>query len=87
WTISVNRKLFHVRPNLRDALIRLRELGLAEYYWVDFICINQSDLQERSTQVSTMDRIYRSATQVDIWLGDHTGETEKLGSWIEKVSA
>ncbi|KAF2023231.1 HET-domain-containing protein, partial [Setomelanomma holmii] len=37
--------------------------------WVDRICINQSDDDERSHQVGLMGLIYRRARTVFIWLG------------------
>ncbi|KAH8591078.1 heterokaryon incompatibility protein-domain-containing protein, partial [Bisporella sp. PMI_857] len=37
--------------------------------WVDAICINQSDSQERSSQVLLLPRIFESATAVIAWLG------------------
>lgn len=37
--------------------------------WIDAICINQADLIERSRQVSTMSRLFRSADQVLCWVG------------------
>lgn len=38
--------------------------------WVDAICINQSDLEERARQVSMIAKIYSMASQVNIWLGE-----------------
>jgi hypothetical protein len=38
--------------------------------WVDQICINQADLDERSQQVAMMDSIFIASAQVLIWLGD-----------------
>jgi hypothetical protein len=40
-----------------------------EYIWVDAICINQNSLSERASQVRIMDRVYRQARQVFVWLG------------------
>ncbi|KAI1491898.1 hypothetical protein F5X96DRAFT_678080 [Biscogniauxia mediterranea] len=37
--------------------------------WVDAICINQTDVVEKSAQVTMMDRIYSVATYVVAWLG------------------
>ncbi|KAI0596488.1 heterokaryon incompatibility protein-domain-containing protein [Biscogniauxia sp. FL1348] len=37
--------------------------------WVDAICINQSDVDEKSAQVTMMDLIYSVATYVVAWLG------------------
>ncbi|TPX19109.1 uncharacterized protein E0L32_011182 [Thyridium curvatum] len=57
--------------NLDLALRSLRENRLAEehYLWVDSICINQSDLRERSLQISLISDIYRRAQYTVIWLG------------------
>lgn len=37
--------------------------------WVDAICINQADIQERNIQVANMSRIYSSGNRVIIYLG------------------
>ena len=37
--------------------------------WIDALCINQSDLQERSQQVRFMKLIYEKAKTVYTWLG------------------
>jgi hypothetical protein len=37
--------------------------------WIDAICINQNDLQERSQQVRIMQDIYHGADAVMVWLG------------------
>lgn len=41
----------------------------ADYLWADAICINQADIDEKSMQVSMMDKIYSLATHVIAWLG------------------
>lgn len=40
------------------------------FFWVDAICINQDDLEERSAQVQIMPQIYSKASCVIVWLGD-----------------
>jgi hypothetical protein len=40
--------------------------------WVDALCINQDDDEEKSQQVAMMREIYSSATRVLIWLGKKT---------------
>jgi hypothetical protein len=37
--------------------------------WIDAICINQRDMQERSSQVKEMGRLYSGAQCVYCWLG------------------
>jgi ankyrin repeat protein len=59
-------------------------------FWVDQICINQSDLAEAGQQVSIMSRIYSQAQSVYIWLGDHdetTGEGLSMARFVVDASA
>ncbi|KAK5657592.1 hypothetical protein OQA88_3167 [Cercophora sp. LCS_1] len=46
-----------------------REASLRKPVWIDAICINQNDLEERKAQVMLMGQIYRSAKVVMGWLG------------------
>ncbi|KAI1407516.1 HET-domain-containing protein [Hypoxylon sp. FL1857] len=57
--------------NLNDALQHIYvESDIApSLLWVDAICINQSDLAERSEQVALMTSIYFNAANVVVWLG------------------
>lgn len=59
-----------VTDNLFDALRRLRRRYRHRTIWIDAICINQLDLQERAAQVTMMGDIYASATCVNVWLGE-----------------
>jgi hypothetical protein len=57
------RKL-SVRPNCYNVLWRLRRVHRDRLLWIDAICINQDNLQERASQVRIMDRIYNCASTV-----------------------
>ena len=59
-----------IPKNLEGALRRFRHPTSTRTLWTDSICINQSDLQERSQQVRLMGQIYRKASAVLIWLGE-----------------
>jgi hypothetical protein len=39
-------------------------------YWIDFISIDQTNVQERNHQVQMMKQIYRNAESVSVWLGE-----------------
>ncbi|PVH68225.1 hypothetical protein DL98DRAFT_376837, partial [Cadophora sp. DSE1049] len=68
--IFVNDSLFKVSRNLHAALSLLRLCGRERILWIDVICINQMDYDERGHQVSLMSEIYESASQVLVWFGE-----------------
>jgi hypothetical protein len=59
-----------VGVNLANALRRLRRKQVSRMVWADALCINQTNMAEKSQQVSRMNLIYENASQVVIWLGD-----------------
>ncbi|KAF4535920.1 Heterokaryon incompatibility protein [Lasiodiplodia theobromae] len=67
--IIVSRKLFQATENLEAALRNLRHPTQPRVLWIDAICINQNDVQERNEQVKLMGDIYRCARRVIVWLG------------------
>ena len=68
--IEVGERPRSVTANLFSALRHLRLQDESRVLWVDALCINQLDLQERALQVSRMDQIYGRASQVVVWLGE-----------------
>lgn len=58
-----------VRKSLASALRHLRYPDRPRTMWIDAICINQSDVNERNEQVVRMAKIYRLAQRVVVWLG------------------
>ncbi|KAI0863542.1 hypothetical protein F4860DRAFT_66814 [Xylaria cubensis] len=70
--IRVNGKSMQVRQNCKDVLQQVhRHSGLNSYFWVDAICINQTDLYEKNFQVAMMGAIYQRAELVLACLGAH----------------
>ncbi|OTA63690.1 hypothetical protein K449DRAFT_433002 [Hypoxylon sp. EC38] len=72
-TIMVEGQPFHVTENLYEALYQFRQrpddIGHPkDYFWVDAICINQEDLDEKSRQVPRLMDIYHTGLVV-VWLG------------------
>ena len=45
------------------------------YIWIDFLCINQDDVDERNSQIQMMDQVFSKAQGVIGWLGDPTDES------------
>ncbi|KAM3424160.1 hypothetical protein BST61_g11297 [Cercospora zeina] len=69
-TMLLNSEPCEIRTNLWSALRRLRRSSERRTLWVDAICINQADAQERSSQLALMGPIYPNTAEVLIWLGD-----------------
>lgn len=67
--IYIKQEAFWVGPNLESALRHLRLQDRIRILWVDSICINQSDPQERAEQVKIMGQIYKSACRDLLWVG------------------
>ncbi|PWY83854.1 hypothetical protein BO94DRAFT_599309 [Aspergillus sclerotioniger CBS 115572] len=74
--ILLEGNVFCVTPNLAKALYHLRTAWWKRMIWVDYICINQSDTEEKNTQVPLMGLIYARADRVVSWLGEATPEIE-----------
>ena len=54
-----------------DSMLRyLRKSHRSVLLWIDAICLNQEDNNEKAIQVQLMDEIYRYARKTHIWLGD-----------------
>ena len=78
--ISLDNQLFTICTALESALRRLRHSDRPRILWVDFLCINQEDVDERSSQVSLMQDIYTDSQRVLIWLGEHESKDGSTSS-------
>ena len=59
-----------ITRNLHQALLKLRNATTVRRLWIDAICINQADEDEKSSQVRLMHRVYRAAVNVLIWIDE-----------------
>jgi hypothetical protein len=75
-----------VTQNLAEALRYLRKENEDRVLWVDAICINQKDLAERGVQVGRMGNIYKNATQVDVWLGSESDDSEVAVTLVHSIT-
>ena len=87
--IIVGGHTFFVTINPKAALLAFarRVGGGPLVLWVDSICINQADDQEKSHQVEIMGEIYRNASQTIAWLGSEKDDSKsaiKNLKWLAK---
>ena len=79
--------LLSVTAALHSAMRSLRpQIGHARVLWIDAICINQADLDERSSQVALMADVYRRADRVIVWLGEGNELTNNSIRTIRTIS-
>jgi Heterokaryon incompatibility protein (HET) len=67
--IHVDGSPFTVTKNLGGFLLSFRTEHECFVLWIDAVCINQNDIEERNAQIQLMKRVYECADSVVIWLG------------------
>ncbi|KAK8010081.1 hypothetical protein PG990_009046 [Apiospora arundinis] len=77
--VTPKRSLLRVGSNLFEALQYLRSPDEPLVMWIDALCINQNDFEERGQQVARMAHIYSRARKVVAWIGpEHDDATRAL---------
>ncbi|KAF5989444.1 heterokaryon incompatibility protein het-6 [Fusarium bulbicola] len=84
-TIIIDGFEMHVRQNLYNALMALRQSGILGPIWIDALCINQNDIEERNSQVSQMAKIYKSSEEVIVWLGNESEYTQTAVACFQRL--
>jgi hypothetical protein len=80
-----NHSKIYIRNNLHCALQQLRHPDKDVTLWVDALCINQEDRDEKALQVSMMMEIYTRAANVIVWLGLPTRTSDVAFKFIPEV--
>ena len=75
-----------VTRNCEEALRYLRREDGSINLWVDAVCINQQDQEERAQQVSIMRSIYSKGSKVIVWLGPASGDSKVALEWIDSIA-
>ncbi|KAG5820282.1 hypothetical protein H9Q71_000650 [Fusarium xylarioides] len=84
-TILINGFEMHIRQNLYNALIALCQSGILRPIWIDALCINQNDIEERNSQVSQMANIYKNSEEVIVWLGHEREYTQTAVACFQRL--
>ena len=74
-----------IRTNLEAALRSLRYSKRERLLWADALCIDQSDNDEKSSQVSLMSAIYRKANTVEAWLGESADDIDSTLTFLANL--
>jgi hypothetical protein len=67
--IMVDGSQILVTAAVDELLFYRRSISHSKLFWIDAICINQSDMVEKGEQLPLMTEIYQRASRVLVWLG------------------
>jgi len=85
-TIECDDQQIKVTRHLLEGLKSIYATTGISVIWVDAICINQEDDNEKASQVAKMHRIYREATSVVVWLGSSKDDSDLAMDAIVQAS-
>lgn len=78
-SISIDgRRPLGITANLEEALHRLRLPDRSRTLWIDAICINQDNVEERNFQVRLMHSIFSSSVRTIAFLGSEAGHSAMI---------
>jgi hypothetical protein len=81
-SILVGDEHLDITPSFHAALLRLRDPTFPRILWIDAVCINQNDHEEKARQIQSMARIYNNAKRTIVWLGE---EADASSDAIEAI--
>ncbi|CAN8096786.1 unnamed protein product [Discula destructiva] len=76
-----------VTQNLDCALRNLRQKDSERIMWIDAICIDQTNDQEKGHQVAMMGDIYRLAAKVVVWLGPECDDSSHAMRRLQDIGS
>ena len=80
--ISLGGAPHYITENLSMALRRIRGPTRPRNMWIDAICINQADHEEKAVQVNMMGDVFASATRTIVWLGEKSANSDVAMDFI-----
>src|SRR6202044_1762370 len=80
--VRVNDYEVQLRGHVYTMLRNLYHKYQVTRLWLDMVCIDQSNTEERNHQVGLMNQIYSQAQEVLIWLGPGSPNTDDAMSTL-----
>ncbi|KAI1198955.1 putative heterokaryon incompatibility protein [Nemania serpens] len=77
--IILNGRRFKASERVYDIVHDRASCLMTRYIWIDSICINQDDEEEKGSQVRLMRNIYSSSYQTIVWLGYASDANDAVG--------
>lgn len=83
--IIVDGKVLGVPASAEYVLRRMRKEEEDRMLWIDAVCINQDDLEERNHQVALMVDVYSNTSLCLVWLGEAVCSGDRIVRAIQLV--
>ncbi|KAH7350762.1 heterokaryon incompatibility protein-domain-containing protein [Rhexocercosporidium sp. MPI-PUGE-AT-0058] len=84
--IQLEGFLVSISVSLYGALDALRQKDRSILVWVDALCIDQSNKNERTQQIQLMTSIYKTADSMAIWLGPEADDSDMATDLLRAVA-
>ncbi len=84
--IVCNGKDLAVTPDVLECLRCLSTINGCQDLWIDAICIDQEDKEEKAHQVANMHEVYKNAVHVQVWLGPAENKSDLAMDTIKTIS-
>lgn len=75
-----------ITRNLKLPLLSFRSWRTTSIWWIDAICLDQSNILELNQQVPQMDQVFWHSTCTYIWLGEEDEQSSDSISFIEELT-
>lgn len=85
-SLQVDDKTLRVSSRVDKALRHIRALK-ARRVWIDQVCINQMDVNERNAQILLMKDIYSRSRECFVYLGERSGSSSDLQWLLDYIKA
>lgn len=85
YTVCLDGCTHSLTESLAIALWNFRYKDKSRLLWVDQVCIDQEDVDDKNQQVRLMGDIYSSAERVLVWLGEEVDGVEAIFRTIRAI--
>ncbi len=85
WTIQIGEQHLPVLDSLQPFIQALRLKGTlldGTWWWIDSICIDQTNTRERAEHVRRMKHVYQNAHKTIVWLGKQSDDSDNAIDFI-----
>lgn len=85
--VGEHKRTIPITENLDEALRHLRYPDRPRHMWIDSLCIDQGNMEERGRQVANMSHIYWNAPRVVVWLGPEDDDSDLALETLEDIGS